>query len=767
MVKKGQKSKGTAKNERKARIQRENEYLKDLEARVHDFAEEDAKKAAKFEDLPLSKNTLEGLRSSHFAQMTDIQKRAILPALRGNDILGAARTGSGKTLAFLIPVLDLLYRKKWNQFDGLGALIISPTRELAIQIFQVLRKIGRGHQLSAGLVIGGKDVAVEAERLSRLNILIGTPGRILQHMDQTAGFDTTNLQLLVLDEADRILDMGFKKTLDAIIDNLPPHRQSLLFSATQTKSVADLARLSLSDPTYISVHEDVAATPKALEQYYIVTELWEKIDTLFGFLRSHTKTKILVFMSSSKQVRYLFETFRRLQPGVPLLHLHGRQKQQARIDVTTKFSNAQHSCLFATDIVARGIDFPAVDWVIQLDAPEDVATYIHRVGRSARFDKKGRALMFLTPSEEPGMLAALATKKLPVEKLTIKEAKKKSVRDKMQAMCFKDPEIKYLGQKAFISYVRSVYVQKDKEVFKVENIDYDKFAESLGLPGAPKVKIHGGQKSKEIKNAPRALVYGEDDDEDGEGKPKEKEKVRTKYDRMFERKNQNVLSEHYLNLTKGDGKDNDSDEEFMSVKRKDHALENGEVPAIDSSEPVSKRSAKRALSKKLSLKDKPNPTKLVFDDEGEAHPIYEFQDEEDFRAAGDADTQKAEFLSKEREAMQQHDVEDKALAREKRQEKKRKRLEALRRAQEEDDESDVPVVLGGGDDEDDDEDLPDLDRDMQHSSDDEERAPKRTKRWFEKDNDDVDDKDSGVLEVDQLDTLEDLESLSTRLIRGR
>ena len=187
--------------------------------------------------------------------MTDIQSKSIPISLKGKDVLGAARTGSGKTLAFLIPILERLYRAKWGPNDGLGALIISPTRELAIQIFDVLRKMGCFHTYSAGLVIGGKDLKQEQDRLSRMNILVATPGRLLQHMDQTIGFDASNVQLLVLDEADRILDMGFANTLNAIVENLTKDRQTLLFSATQTKKVKDLARLSLKEPEYVAVRE--------------------------------------------------------------------------------------------------------------------------------------------------------------------------------------------------------------------------------------------------------------------------------------------------------------------------------------------------------------------------------------------------------------------------------------------------------------------------------------------------------------------------------
>jgi len=191
-----------------------------------------------FTDLPLSEPTKAGLKSYHFAVMTDIQAKAIPLAMKGADILGAAKTGSGKTLAFVIPVLENLYRAQCVGVDaGLGAMIISPTRELAIQIFDVLYKIGkRGHIFAAGLIIGGKSLQEEQDALARMNIVVCTPGRILQHLSQTAAFNVDNLKMLVLDEADRILDMGFQKDVDAILEYLPKERQTLLFSATQTKT---------------------------------------------------------------------------------------------------------------------------------------------------------------------------------------------------------------------------------------------------------------------------------------------------------------------------------------------------------------------------------------------------------------------------------------------------------------------------------------------------------------------------------------------------
>ncbi|KAL4872865.1 hypothetical protein BDV12DRAFT_126988 [Aspergillus spectabilis] len=793
---------------RNLKRKRGQEDLSSLVQRVEDL---DLKgKFESFSDLPLSEPTLSGLTSSHFKTLTDIQSRAISHAIKGRDVLGAAKTGSGKTLAFLVPILENLYRKQWSEHDGLGAMVISPTRELAIQIFEVLRKIGRYHTFSAGLVIGGKSLREEQERLGRMNILVCTPGRMLQHLDQTAFFETHNLQMLVLDEADRILDMGFQKTVDAIVGHLPPDRQTLLFSATQTKKVSDLARLSLQDPEYVAVHEAASsATPSKLQQHYVLTPLPQKLDTLWSFIRSNLKTKTIVFLSSGKQVRFVYESFRHLQPGIPLLHLHGRQKQGGRLDITTRFSQAQHAVLFSTDVSARGLDFPAVDWVIQLDCPEDADTYIHRVGRTARYERDGRAVLFLDPSEEKGMLKRLEQKKVTVERINVKANKQQSIKNQLQNMCFKDPELKYLGQKAFISYVKSVYIQKDKEVFNLKELKLEDFAGSLGLPGAPRIKFIKGDDTKERKNASRATAHlssdDEDSDEDGDGekkkKPKEKE-VRTKYDRMFERRNQDVLADHYSKLINDDGTiadpskstdDADEDEDFLSVKRRfeagDEALdgegsdsdsdvsdsdaEEDNGPKKDTAKVVkisdkdtlvidSKRREKLLKSKKKLLKFKGKGTKLVYDDEGNAHEIYEMEDEEAFRARGDAKEQQARFLAEETQRTQAADLEDKAVAKQKKREKKEKRKAREREleAKEAGEEAVAQLVPY-------DEDEGMADR-YSVSSEGEEAAPRPSKKakvvqepesvpWYKQE------KKKSTSES-QIQTLEDLESLATGLL---
>ncbi|THW57146.1 P-loop containing nucleoside triphosphate hydrolase protein [Aureobasidium pullulans] len=778
------------KQQRATKRKRDDVDVEKLEQQVQDL---DPKGSyTSFSDLPLSLPTQEGLKACHFTTLTPIQARAVPLALHGSDILGAAKTGSGKTLAFIVPVLENLYRKQCvGQDAGLGAMIIAPTRELAIQIFDVLVKIGRkGHLFSAGLVIGGKSLQEEQNALARMNIVVCTPGRMLQHLSQTALFSVDNVQMLVLDEADRILDMGFQRDLDAILEYLPKDRQTLLFSATQTKRVSDLARLSLRDPEYVSTSEQgESATPKSLQQNYVLTPLPDKLDTLWSFIQTCKKSKIIVFLSSGKQVRFVFEAFRHMQPGIPLLHLHGRQKQTARLDITTKFSHAQHSCMFATDVAARGLDFPAVDWVVQLDAPEDADTYIHRVGRTARYERDGKAVLFLDPSEEEGMLSRLEAKKVPIERISVKQKKQQSIKPQLQNMCFKDPTLKYLGQKAFASYVRSIHIQKDKEVFKLEKLNLEEYAASLGLPGAPKIKFIAGDDAKARKNAPRAKMVDSEDESEGEKEEKKKPEVRTKYDRMFERKNQDVLADHYSKMINDDDIEaldgtQMSDDDLFSVKRRipvqeekddssdeEHTLAVADMDLPPGAKAVhipgakdaliidSKRREKLLKSKKKLLKFKESGQKLVFDDDGNAHQIYELEDEDAFKAKGTAEEQRQKFLEEEAQRVRESDLLDKALAKEKKRAKKEKRKEREREENASDEEE-------GGEGET----LPDASADFKkflagsedgsEGEEDDEQPKKKQKKWFEGEGKRT---DMGREEA-APETLADLEALAAGLL---
>jgi hypothetical protein len=280
-----------------------------------------------FSTLDLSPRTAAAVAAMGFATMTEVQARTIPPLLAGRDVLGAAKTGSGKTLAFLIPAAELLSRARFTPRNGTGALVVSPTRELAMQIYAVARDLlsGSGNANASGsdgpsssppippatqthgLVMGGANRRAEAERLAKgVNLLVATPGRLLDHLQNTRAFVTRNLAFFVADEADRILEAGFEEEMRQIVRILPRDRQTALFSATQTTKVEDLARLSFKRaPLYVGVDDgQAAATREGLEQGYCVVPAAARFLLLFTFLRRNAKKKVIVFFSSCASVKY-------------------------------------------------------------------------------------------------------------------------------------------------------------------------------------------------------------------------------------------------------------------------------------------------------------------------------------------------------------------------------------------------------------------------------------------------------------------------------
>ena len=334
---------------------------------------------APFASLELSEPTRKGIADLGFTHMTEVQARTIPALLTGRDVLGAARTGSGKTLAFLIPAAELLHRAKFMPRNGTGAVVISPTRELALQIYGVARDLMKHHSQTHGLVMGGANRRGEAERLVKgVNLLVATPGRLLDHLQNTKGFVTRNLACLVIDEADRILEIGFEEEMRQIVKLLPRERQTMLFSATQTTKVEDLARLSFKHrPLYVGVDDarDVS-TREGLEQGYCVVPADKRLLLLFTFLKRNAGKKVIVFFSSCASVKYHAELFNYID--MPVKDIHGKQKQQRRTATFFEFCQADAGVLFATDVAARGLDIPAVDWILQYDPPDDPKEYIHR-----------------------------------------------------------------------------------------------------------------------------------------------------------------------------------------------------------------------------------------------------------------------------------------------------------------------------------------------------------------------------------------------------
>jgi ATP-dependent RNA helicase DDX18/HAS1 len=312
----------------------------------------------KFSELNLSGKTMKAIQDMKFENMTEIQQRGIPPLLAGRDVLGAAKTGSGKTLAFLIPAVEMLSSLRFKPRNGTGVIVVSPTRELALQIFGVARELMAHHSQTYGIVIGGANRRAEAEKLAKgVNLLIATPGRLLDHLQNTQGFVFKNLKALIIDEADRILEIGFEDEMRQIVKILPKdERQTMLFSATQTTKVEDLARISLRPgPLYINVdHQKEHSTVEGLEQGYVVCDSDKRFLLLFSFLKRNLKKKIIVFFSSCACVKYHAELLNYID--LPVLDLHGKQKQQKRTNTFFEFCNAKQGTLICTDVAARGLD---------------------------------------------------------------------------------------------------------------------------------------------------------------------------------------------------------------------------------------------------------------------------------------------------------------------------------------------------------------------------------------------------------------------------
>lgn len=440
--------------------------------------------------------------------------------------------------------------------------------------------------------------------MDQVNIIICTPGRLLQHMDENPLFNCDSMQVLVLDEADRCLDLGFSQTMNGIIENLPTDRQTLLFSATQTKSVKDLARLSLKSPVYIAPHEKSdTTTPTTLQQNYVVVNQEDKIMMLWSFIKTHQIHKSIVFMSSCKQVKFVYEMFSKLRPGVSLLALYGTLHQDRRMAIYDEFCKRSKVVLFATDIASRGLDFPTVNWVIQLDCPEDATAYIHRAGRTARHDANGESLLVLTPHEEEPMLEELKANKIPIEKISIDPKQMFSPRVKMEAYLAQSKELKDTAQRAFIAYIKSVFLMKNKKVFDVESINFDEFAKSFGLVVTPRVRFLQRLKKRKEQQQKGADEQSESSESESDENSKKQQ-----------------MKSINLSALMADESDDD-DAGLVRVKRKDHDIEigsNDEMELLEDLNQARKQKlvTKAAVAKKLAKKKIVPNKKIQFDDDG-------------------------------------------------------------------------------------------------------------------------------------------------------
>ncbi|KAM9039614.1 ATP-dependent RNA helicase DDX18 [Sarcophilus harrisii] len=439
----------------------------------------------------VNENTLKAITEMGFTNMTAIQHKSIRPLLEGRDILAAAKTGSGKTLAFLIPSIELIVKLKFMPRNGTGVLILSPTRELAMQTFGVLKELMSYHVHTYGLIMGGSNRSAEAQKLANgINIIVATPGRLLDHMQNTPGFMFKNLQCLVIDEADRILEVGFEEEMKQIIKLLPKRRQTMLFSATQTRKVEDLAKISLKkEPLYVGVDDDKdTATVDGLEQGYVVCPSEKRFLLLFTFLKKNRKKKLMVFFSSCMSVKYHYELLNYID--LPVMAIHGKQKQNKRTTTFFQFCNADSGILLCTDVAARGLDIPEVDWIVQYDPPDDPKEYIHRVGRTARgINGRGHALLILRP-EELGFLRYLKQAKVPLSEFEFSWSKISDIQSQLEKLIEKNYFLHKSAQEAYKSYVRAYDSHSLKQIYNVNSLNLPQVALSFGFKVPPFVDLN-------------------------------------------------------------------------------------------------------------------------------------------------------------------------------------------------------------------------------------------------------------------------------------
>ncbi|KAJ7346554.1 P-loop containing nucleoside triphosphate hydrolase protein [Mycena albidolilacea] len=343
-----------------------------------------------FKSLGLIEPLLEALEQVNYTTPTEIQVEALPHALEGRDIIGVASTGSGKTAAFALPILQ----KLWENPKGLFACVLAPTRELAFQISQQFEALGSAMGVRSAVIVGGVETIAQSVALAkRPHVVVATPGRLLWHLENTKGFSLKGIKFLVMDEADRLLDMDFGPVIDRILKLVPTERTTYLFSATMTSKVAKLQRASLSNPVRVEVSTKYQ-TVSTLLQYYLFMPLQDKDTYLVSLANSLAQNSMIIFTRTVHDAGRICIILRTL--GLPAVPLHGQLSQSQRLGALGKFKSGSRKVLVATDIASRGLDIPTVDVVINFDIPTHSKDYIHRVGRTARAGRAGKSITLVT-----------------------------------------------------------------------------------------------------------------------------------------------------------------------------------------------------------------------------------------------------------------------------------------------------------------------------------------------------------------------------------
>ena len=357
-----------------------------------------------FNDLGLSPEVLRAIEDAGYQTPTPIQEEAIPFVLMGRDVLGCAQTGTGKTASFTLPMIEILASGR-SRARMARSLIMTPTRELAIQIAENFETYGKYHKLSMALLIGGVSFEDQNAKLDRgVDVMIATPGRLLDHFER-GRILLTDIKILVIDEADRMMDMGFMPDVEKIVSLLPPIRQTLFFSATMPKEIRRLADKFLMNPKEISITPKSAAA-ETVKQFLATVENkdYVKRDTLRKLIRSEDIDNAIVFCNRKRDVDTLNRSLQK--HGFKAAALHGDMTQPARLETLEAFKNSDTQILVASDVAARGLDLPKVSHVFNFDVPLHAEDYVHRIGRTGRAGREGRALT-ITTSADKNFLAAV------------------------------------------------------------------------------------------------------------------------------------------------------------------------------------------------------------------------------------------------------------------------------------------------------------------------------------------------------------------------
>ncbi|XP_034251681.1 probable ATP-dependent RNA helicase DDX47 [Thrips palmi] len=343
-----------------------------------------------FKDLGVVDVLCDACEKLKWTAPSKIQREAIPVALQGKDVIGLAETGSGKTGAFALPILQALLENPQRYF----ALVLTPTRELAFQISEQFEALGASIGVKCAVIVGGMDMMAQSLMLAKKpHILIATPGRLVDHLENTKGFNLRALKFLVMDEADRILNMDFEVEVDKILKVIPRERRTFLFSATMTKKVQKLQRASLTDPVKVEVSSKYQTVDKLQQSYLFIPARFKDV-YLVHILNEMAGNSSMIFCSTCSNTMRTALLLRSL--GMMAVPLHGQMSQNKRLAALTKFKAKSRSILISTDVASRGLDIPHVDVVINFDIPMHSKDYIHRVGRTARAGRAGKAVTFVT-----------------------------------------------------------------------------------------------------------------------------------------------------------------------------------------------------------------------------------------------------------------------------------------------------------------------------------------------------------------------------------